>query len=206
MSAETGHSFDLRERKRTRTRLMIQTEALRLMSERGYAETTVEQIADAADISPRTFFRYFPTKEDVVLWDEYDPEVAELIAARSADEPGAETVRALIHQTLGGLQRRDRAQLLVRIRLLRNVPELRARFLELQDQAGETMAAAFAGKARGADELQLRVTAAALNAAVVIAIDEWQKADGEDDVLVHFEQALAALANGIGELHVGPPL
>jgi AcrR family transcriptional regulator len=205
MTTETGRSFDLRERKRTRTRLMIQAEALRLMAERGYAETTVEQIADAADISPRTFFRYFPTKEDVVLWDEYDPEVEELIAARPADEPAAETVRALIHQTLGGLQRRDRAQLLVRIRLLREVPELRARFLELQDQAGETMAAAFAGKARGADELQLRVTAAALNAAVIAAIDAWQKAGGEDDVLLLFEQALAALVRGIGELQTGAP-
>src|SRR4029453_6737549 len=91
-------SYDLRERKRTRTRLMIQTEALRLFAEKGYAQTTIEEIADAAAISPRTFFRYFPSKEDVVLWDEYDPLALELLAARSVGEPLAETFRAVIRE------------------------------------------------------------------------------------------------------------
>src|SRR6266516_3521141 len=84
-------SFDLRERKRTSTRLMIQTEALRLFTEKGYAQTTVEEIADAAAISPRTFFRYFPNKEDVVIWDEYDPLALDLLASLLARTRGAVT-------------------------------------------------------------------------------------------------------------------
>jgi AcrR family transcriptional regulator len=103
---------------------MIQTEALRLFDEHGYAQTTVEEIADAAAISPRTFFRYFPTKEDVVIWDEYDPLVLELLASRPDDEPLAETLQAIVREALGGLYRRDPRRLLSRVRLSATEPEL----------------------------------------------------------------------------------
>src|SRR6266508_1782134 len=70
-SSPNGAS-DLRRRKRIRTKQMVQKEALRLFADKGYDQTTVDDIAHAAAMSPRTFFRYFPSKEDVVLWDEYD--------------------------------------------------------------------------------------------------------------------------------------
>jgi hypothetical protein len=63
----------------------------------GWNAITVEEIADAAAISPRTFFRYFPTKEDVVVWDEYDPLALELLQSRPDDEPLAETVFSSVH-------------------------------------------------------------------------------------------------------------
>src|SRR5260370_30989476 len=68
----------LRERKKARTRAAIQRHALRLFRGQGYDETTVSEIAEAAEVSESTFFRYFPTKEDVVLWDDFDPRIAEV--------------------------------------------------------------------------------------------------------------------------------
>jgi AcrR family transcriptional regulator len=198
-------SYDLRERKRTRTRIMIQTEALRLFTEKGYTQTTVEEIADAAAISPRTFFRYFPTKEDVVMWDEYDPLALDLLESRPNDEPLAESFRMVVRETLGGLYRRDPERLLQRVQLSMSVPEVRARFLEEQTTGVAAMASLFARK-RGteADELRLRVVGSSLLAAVIVAIDVWQQDGGKDDLLALVDQATDALATGMRELRPNP--
>jgi AcrR family transcriptional regulator len=195
------HSAERRERKRTKTRLMIQTEALRLFAEKGYSETTVEEIADAAAISPRTFFRYFPTKEDVVIWDEYDALVPELLEARPDNEPPAETLRAVIYEALSGLHQRDPERLLARVRLSASVPELRARFAEEQQRGMETLAPRLAQKRwTRDDDLRLRVIGSALIAAVSVALDRWQQDDGKSDLLALLDETIDALAKGIGEL------
>ncbi len=205
-----GRSFDLRERKRTRTRLMIQTEALRLFGEKGYAQTTVDEIADAAAISPRTFFRYFPSKEDVVIWDEYDPLVLELVEARPDDEPLAETFRSVIRETLGALERHDPERLLARVRLSVTVPELRARLLDEQSHGIEELATLLATRKAPVDDLTLRITGSALLAAVFVALDLWQKDDGKSDLLALLDQSTDALAAGMRDLQAsqraGTPL
>jgi AcrR family transcriptional regulator len=184
---------------------MIQTEALRLFTEKGYAQTTVEEIADAAAISPRTFFRYFPSKEDVVMWDEYDPLALELLEARPDDEPLAESFRAVIRESLGGLLRNDSERLLSRIRLVVTVPDLRARFLDEQTQGIEQIARFLATK-RGTpvDDLGLEVVGSALFAAVSVALDRWQKDEGKSDLLALLDRATDALAEGARELRRAP--
>jgi len=199
MPQERG--YDLRGRKRTRTRLMIQGEAMRLIAEQGYENTTVDDIAYAAAISPRTFFRYFPTKEDVVLWDEYDPIVPDLFDARPADEPLVQALRGFLHEALGGLYARDRDELLLRARLLTTVPELRARLRDDQ-RTGEQQMAEHLARTRGipADDLGVQVLAAAFGAVIIVALERWVQEDGKGDLLELLDRALESLAAGMREL------
>jgi AcrR family transcriptional regulator len=192
-----------RERRRTRTMREIQGEALRLFAQNGYEQTTIEEIADASDISPRTFFRYFPTKEDVVLWDEYDAVIVELLDQRPAGESPAETIRAITRQSIEGLYRHDPERLLARHQLLFRVPSVRAQFLEFARSGVEQLAALLAAK-RGssteATQLQLQLTAVAIIDAAGAAFDRWQKDGGKGDLITLFDQATDALIEGVSQL------
>ena len=88
----------LRERKKAKTRLALEAAALQLFEADGYDETTVEQIAEVADVSTRTFFRYYPTKADVLLSDQAArlAMVSDTLAARPSDEPIMASLRALM--------------------------------------------------------------------------------------------------------------
>jgi AcrR family transcriptional regulator len=94
----------LRERKKLRTRQAIASAALRLFAERGYEETTIADIAAAADVAPRTFFGYFPSKEDVVFAEIDDrlAEVAERLRRTSGETP-METIRRSIVDVLNAV-------------------------------------------------------------------------------------------------------
>jgi AcrR family transcriptional regulator len=120
----------LRERKKAKTRAAIQRHALRLFREQGYAATTVEQIAEAAEVSPSTFFRYFPTKEDVVLYDPTDLPMFAAFEAEPPDVPPMQAMRNAMRQVFGGLSGEDLAGQRERDRLIRSVPELRSRMLD----------------------------------------------------------------------------
>src|ERR671914_32480 len=85
----------LRERKKLRTRAQLTDAAFRLFTERGFDGTTIEDIVEQVEVSPRTFFRYFDSKEDVVIgfFDEMGQELRAMLAARPADEPPFTAVR-----------------------------------------------------------------------------------------------------------------
>jgi AcrR family transcriptional regulator len=122
--------LSLRERKKAKTREAIQREALRLFSEHGYDETTIEQIAAAAEVSPSTFFRYFPTKEDVLVYDATDPLMFDSFRAQPADLSVLEAFRRSYRGVYGSLSPAELARESQRHALIRAVPALRARMVD----------------------------------------------------------------------------
>jgi AcrR family transcriptional regulator len=172
----------LRERKKQKTRELIQREAIRLFKKRGYGETTIEQIAEAAEISPSTFFNYFPSKEDVVLMDVYDPIVEQMVMERPKDEPLIDSLVAILAGGLAAIMERDKDLILDRSKLIIEVPELRGRLwdelLRSQDWIRTLMAER---SGRDPEDFELKVTAALLIGALFAAVMEWAKSEGRQD-------------------------
>ena len=108
----------LRERKKAKTRAAIQEQALRLFREQGYDGTTVEQIAEAAEVSPSTFFRYFGTKEEVVAYDALDPIVMLAWRSQPADMPPIAAIRKAMVEVFGSLTPGQIEELMNRGRIL----------------------------------------------------------------------------------------
>jgi AcrR family transcriptional regulator len=182
----------LRERKKQKTKASIQREALRLFKKRGYDETTIEDIAEAAEISPSTFFNYFPTKEDVVIYDEYDPEV---FAALMADtgRPLGESIRNAI-EAMAGIFENDRDAIYERAKLSLEVPELRARTWEELEKAQTQFAAIIASRTgREPGDFEVRVVALALVAAAFESALEWVRTGGKDNMLELFKRAVETI-------------
>jgi len=117
----------LRERKKQKTRWAIQEHALRLFAQQGYDATTVEQIAEAAEISPSTFFRYFKTKEDLVVEDRYDDMMLAVIEATPPEVGPFETLRRAMVDAMGELDAAEEQQILLRMKLTFSVLQVRAR-------------------------------------------------------------------------------
>ncbi len=197
MTSSPVEPTGLRERKKARTRAAIQRHALRLFHEQGYSATTVDQIAAAAEISPSTFFRYFPTKEATVLYDPFDPV---LIEAAVAQDPGLSPIGALratmsfIREQLpAGEWERERQ----RQRLVFREPELRSAVMDKFAEGIDLLAGLAARRTgRAAADFEVRNWAGAV-VGVVLAAFLGAAADPEVDTLEVIDQAVAHLDAGL---------
>ncbi len=161
-------AIGLRERKKAKTRAAIQQHALRLFRDQGYSATTVTQIAEAAEISESTFFRYFPTKEHVILEDEFDDPLMAAFGEQPPEVTPIQAMRGALHAVLGALPAEDRAEIRERADLIFSVPELRAamagRIVETLQRTSEQLAVRMG---RPADDIGVRTLAGALIGAMM---------------------------------------
>lgn len=197
MPREARPPEGLRERKKARTRAAIQHAALRLFREQGYEATTVEQIADAAEVSPSTLFRYFPAKEDLVLADEYDPLLIEAFRCQPAGTGPVEALRGGLRSVLGGLSAEELADMRDRAALTLSVPTLRAAMLDRSAQTiGQITGLVAERVGRPADDFALVVLAGAILGAMIAAELHWVGHPGSD-LFFLLDEALAHLAAGL---------
>lgn len=160
----------LRERKKAKTRAAIQEHALRLFREQGYDATTVEQIAEAAEVSPSTFFRYFGSKEDVVAYDALDPILIEAWRAQPSDLAPITALRRAIEVAFRGLTAEQTAEMVSRGRLLYSEPELRSAAISELIRSSQMMVDELAAKlGRSPDDFEVRVYTGALIGAMFAA-------------------------------------
>jgi AcrR family transcriptional regulator len=192
----------LRERKKIRTRQAIRHAAYRLFDEQGYDNTSVDRIAEEAEVSPSTVFRYFPTKEDIVLTDEYDPMLHDALLARPADEPPVTALRRAVLEVFEKAMRqepgREPAEAHQRLRLVREVPAVRARMAEHMSATSRFMASALSERTGMAeDALELRVCTGALLGALTEAMFFWGESDRQQDLVDVVDRALRVVENGL---------
>jgi AcrR family transcriptional regulator len=199
----TSPSPGLRERKKQKTRNTIIKVALELFAERGYEQTTIAEIADAAEVSPRTIFAYFPSKADILFYDQ--PEMQQRLAQVFRDRPEGATaldvLRDFIAGTLSPASEEEHNVALRRRTVIAANETLRlnerARFAPFEQLMAEAIADDLHA---GSDDIRPRMIAAAL-ATALSAIRDHDRVTSPE--LASPEQVMAAIDDVMGFLRGG---
>jgi AcrR family transcriptional regulator len=186
----------LRDRKKATVRSALVEAGLRLFRERGFEAVTVDEIAAAADVSRRTFFRYFATKEAALFArrQAHLERLREQLAAAPGRHPYHDVRAALL--ALAREYRTHARQILAEQRIVRANPWLVARDLEV-DRAFEHVVAEHLAKPAGRSitaKRRARIVAAAVVGAVRVTLEEWADRNGELDLARVGAEALDLLA------------
>jgi AcrR family transcriptional regulator len=181
------------ERNKQRTRRELAEAAARLFLERGYPATTVQDIADAADVSPRTFFRYFPCKEDVIIASTTMDDALDHLAGHDERESLQSALTAMLAASLAPVGDDPGTARAFQF-MLRNTPALRGRWLEEQRRNRDRLAEALAPWFGEHDH---PLTPHLVAGAALLAVDEvmtlWADDPSMPDPLGLLDQALEIL-------------
>jgi len=183
----------LRERKKLATRNALRDAAMKLFASQGFAATTIDQIAEAANVSRATVFTYFPTKEEIVFGEGAAAidGLAVRLRERLADETTIDVVRAWLGQLAGWLE----PELVLQQRLVREVPVVGARQLQLYGAAERAVAGSLEAELGREQQLAARLAAAALIVGLRV-VEETAAARMEHENRALSEAELSALLDG----------
>jgi AcrR family transcriptional regulator len=192
-----------RERKKLETRQALEQAALRLFAEKGYESTTVEDIAEAADVAVRTFFRYFSSKLDVLFGDVVTDRVTRLrtvLASRPRNEPVIDSIRHIM-SALELASPEEQAPILARFELMRQQPSLTTRYLDLINSM-RLVIVEFVAARTGTDprkDMYPLLLAGALSSSWDVALTLWVASGGRRSLRELLEEAFAVLSAGLPE-------
>ncbi|MFE7166755.1 TetR/AcrR family transcriptional regulator [Streptomyces sp. NPDC057616] len=188
----------LRERKKIKTREAIRAATYALIKEQGYDATTIEQIAERAEVSPSTVFRYFPAKEDIVLTDEYDQLMAEELRSRPAGESWMDSVRHVMRLAIEANNREEPEVARMRAHLAVQVPAVRSRMVESMSATGRLLRDAIAERhGLDPDSLEVRVYAMSFIGGLMEVSMYWAENDFEGDLSELVDRGLDVLERGL---------
>ncbi|NTV39105.1 MAG: TetR family transcriptional regulator, partial [Demequinaceae bacterium] len=175
----------------------IQTVALALFEQHGFGPVTIERIAHEADVSPSSVYRYFGTKEQVVLWDDYDPIWAASIATEPPGSDPFDAVRHAVKALLAGTFQADEALLRRRVKLMMEEPSIEAASVLGWYRAAEDFGAAIStmlGRAHG--DLSIQLFSHAILGAITGGMHHWYESGFTTPLPTIFEQVLASFEHG----------
>ncbi len=173
LGAKSAPASGLRQRKREETRERLTRAAMALFLERGFEAATIDDIAAAADVSRRSFFHYFATKEDVVVaWQE---DIAALLTDEVAARPASESMLTAAENAIAAAMKRiDPAEALAMARLKRDNPSLQARDQLQYERLERALAEGLARRtSRKSEKLQARLVAMIATGAMRLGGEVW---------------------------------
>jgi AcrR family transcriptional regulator len=185
----------LRQRHTERTRDAIVAAAFELFADKGYAETTIDEIAERADIAPRTFFRYFPAKESV-LFHNTDGDIDEAVAqlrARPADETPYESLLAVLRSKAAEMTHGNNRELLLAKFAAENDRLFEHHRAVVMCQFEESIADVLKERAgEQADSLAIEAAVSAVLATFGTAVRSWIRSGANDDFEPVLERCVTA--------------
>lgn len=194
--------LELRERKKLAAMSRLQATALDLFDQHGYDAVTIERIADAADVSPSSVYRYFGTKEQLVLYDEYDPLMIDTLEQADPSARPLAVVRDVLGAAVQQMDAEDEHHIRRRLKYSYTVPAVNAAMVQEALETEKVIRAAFSRQTgMNPADFELQVFASSIVAAFLTALRYWYDHEGELTLFGAIERALDVIEHDLD----GPP-